>query len=107
MEHRAIARKGKSLQVIGLPVGTFPAISYRMNTNLLATLRAHFGTVSSLTDASGVVAVRNVTAYRKLLLVLDTLTTQGEVGYSVSAVTSETTYPRLVRVTEQDDVDAV
>lgn len=69
------------------------ALLRSMDTNLLATLRAHFGTVSSQTASSGVVMVRNVTARKKLALLVEPF---------AATITDETSgaYPRLVTVSE-------
>jgi hypothetical protein len=63
-----------------------------MNENLLATLRAHFGTVSSRTETGGTVAVRNVTAYRKLAIMAE--------AQGATVAPRPTSWPALVRVTE-------
>ena len=62
-----------------------------MNTSLLADLKMMFGTVSGKTENSGVVAVRNVTAYRKLAMMVEGRAT-------LTPVTSG--FPQLVKVTE-------
>jgi hypothetical protein len=64
-----------------------------MTNELLETLRQNFGTVSGKTADSGIVAVRNKTAYKLLILLTVNRAT-------LSAVTSPDSYPRLVRVTE-------
>lgn len=67
-----------------------------MTQDILEMLRAHFGTVSGQTDMSGVVAIRNVTAYRKLVGLVGSRAT-------VNKLTSDANrYPALVRVTEVD-----
>lgn len=62
-----------------------------MDANLLAMLKARYGTVSGLTQTSGTVAVRNKTALRELTAMLEGRAT----------VTPKTTgFPQLVVVTE-------
>ncbi len=63
-----------------------------MNTFLLETIRATFGTVSSLTADSGIVAVRNKTALRKLTIICEPF------GATVEKLHGDK-YPSLVRVT--------
>lgn len=63
-----------------------------MDSNLLAALRAHFGTVSSQTETAGTVMVRNVTAYRKLAIMVE--------PYAATVAPVTKGYPALVRVTE-------
>ncbi len=68
-----------------------------MNQNLLAILRHHYGTVSSLTETSGVIAVRNVTTRKNVVAIAE------RYNATVSDVTANLDakrYPRLIRVTE-------
>lgn len=63
-----------------------------MTTELLATLRRMFGTVSSVTESTGVVAVRNKTALKTLRIACE--------PYQATAEPITTGFPALVRVTE-------
>lgn len=65
-----------------------------MPTELLEALRKSYGTVSGRTDASGTVAVRNVTAHNALRA----LASRYE---AVCTDVTHSGYPRLVRVTVQ------
>jgi hypothetical protein len=67
-----------------------------MNEELLRDLRREFGTVSSLTENSGIVAVRNLTARKRLA----TLVGCSKVGGTLADRTAG--WPRLVLVTERD-----
>lgn len=62
-----------------------------MDSNLLAMLKARYGTVSGQTDKGGTVAIRNVTALRQLTAMLEGKAT-------VTAKTSR--FPQLVRIEE-------
>lgn len=62
-----------------------------MNATLLAAVKATYGTVSSQTETSGVVAVRNVTARKRLTALAD------QHGYDVVGHTS-VPYPILVKL---------
>lgn len=81
------------------PYGTSSAVWHGMNANLLETLRLKFGTVSSRTELSGVVAVPNKTAYRTLQIIVEPY------GCSLQAISSADRFPKLVRVTEVPNVD--
>lgn len=67
-----------------------------MHTDLLFTLRHHFGTVSQQTETSGVVAIRNVTALKNLAAIAERF------NHTLTAVTGADSYPRLVRVIERE-----
>lgn len=69
-----------------------------MTQDLLEILRAHFGTVSSVTELSGVVAVRNKTAFGQLIRLVGARATCNKLSADL------TRYPALVRVTEVPEV---
>jgi len=71
------------------------ALLLGMTQDILETLRANFGTVSSQTDRSGIVAVRNATAYKRLVALVGSRAT-------INRVTANG-FPALVRVTETED----
>lgn len=60
---------------------------------LLQVLRAHFGTVSGITETSGVIMVRNITARKRAVLMAENY------GYIVTDKTSGA-FPRLVTVAQ-------
>jgi hypothetical protein len=63
-----------------------------VNADLLVILKTHFGTVSSQTETSGIVAIRNKSELRRLETLIGNRAT-------IEPLHKEH-YPRLVRVTE-------
>ncbi len=72
-----------------------------MSPVLLSNLKTVFGTVSSQDETSGVVAVRNITARRRLGALCDEWAREEEVGTNVrlTPIGPLDRFPQLVRLT--------
>ena len=69
-----------------------------MDANLLRAINEQFGTVSQQTETGGVVAVRNATARKQLVILAERFNAAVEDRYTEAKYPR--TWPRLVRVTQ-------